>query len=375
MDSRYKQLAELLTGFSTSLKKGENVLIDAIDVPDAIVVALVRAARARGAVPQVNIQRASITRVLLQEGTEEQFRLTAAVELPRMKKMHAYIALRGAGNIFENSDVPADRMKTAAHILRPVVDYRVKNTKWVVLRWPSPSMAQQARMSTEAFEDFYFRVCTFDYSRFTAGMAALKEVFEKTDEVRITGNGTDLRFSVKNIPAIPCGGEKNIPDGEVYTAPVRNSVEGVVQYNAPTLYQGTNFTDVKLVFKKGKIIEATANNTKRLNEILDSDPGARYIGEFALGFNPHILEPMQDILFDEKIAGSFHLTPGQCYDEAFNGNKSSIHWDLVCIQRPEYGGGEIYFDGKLVRKDGVFIPKPLQQLNRENLINSRSKKG
>jgi aminopeptidase len=368
MDSRYKQLAELLTGFSTSLQKGENVLIDAIEVPDDIVVALIRAARARGATPQVNIQRARVNRALLLDGSEAQFELAAAVELPRMKKMHAYIALRGAENIFENSDVSAAQMKVSSRILRPVIDYRVKKTKWVVLRWPTASMAQQARMSTEAFEDFYFRVCTLDYSRMTAGMDALKEALEKTDQVHITGNGTDLRFSVKGIPANPCGGKKNIPDGEVYTAPVRDSVEGVVQYNAPTLYQGTNFTDVRLVFKKGKIVEATANNTKRLNEIFDSDPGARYVGEFALGFNPHILEPMQDILFDEKIAGSFHFTPGQCYDEAYNGNKSTIHWDLVCIQRPEYGGGEIYFDGKLIRKDGVFIPKPLQKLNREYLL-------
>jgi aminopeptidase len=367
MDPRYTKLAKLLTGFSTSLKPGENVLIDAIGVPDEIIIALVRAARELGATPQVNIQHPRVNRALILDGTDAQHELSTAVELPRMEKMQAYIALRGAGNIFENSDVPPAQMKAYSRILRPVIDYRVKKTKWVVLRWPTSSMAQQARMSTEAFEDFYFRVCTLDYARMIPGMDALKEALDATDEVHITGPGTDLRFSIKGIPANPCGGEKNIPDGEVYTAPVRDSVEGVVQYNAPTVYQGTNFTDVRLVFKAGKIVEATANNTKRLNEIFDSDEGARYVGEFALGFNPHILEPMQDILFDEKIAGSFHFTPGQCYDEAPNGNNSTIHWDLVCIQRPEYGGGEIYFDGKLVRKDGVFLPEPLRKLNREYL--------
>lgn len=368
MDARYTRLADVLTGFSTDLQPGENVLIDAQDIPDEMIIALVRAARKRGATPQVHIQHSRVSRALLHGGTEAQHELSADLELPRMKKMHAYIALRGSGNIFENSDVPPEKIALYSRILRPVIDYRVKKTKWVVLRWPSPSMAQLAHQSTEAFEDFYFNVCTLDYARMIPGMAALKKAMETTDQVHIKGNGTDLRFSIKGIPANPCGGLRNIPDGEVYTAPVRNSIEGVIQYNAPTVYQGTNFSDVRLVFKKGKIVEATANNTGRLNEILDRDPGARYVGEFALGFNPHILEPMQDILFDEKIAGSFHLTPGQCYDTAYNGNKSVVHWDLVCIQRPEYGGGEIYFDDKLIRKDGVFLPKPLQKLNREYLL-------
>ncbi|MDR2512533.1 MAG: aminopeptidase [Puniceicoccales bacterium] len=368
MDARYTRLADVLTGFSTDLQPGENVLIDAQDIPDAMIIALVRAARQRGATPQVHIQHSRVSRALLHDGTEAQHTLAASLELPRMKKMHAYIALRGSGNIFENSDVAPEKIALYSRILRPVLDYRVKKTKWVVLRWPSPSMAQLAHQSTEAFEDFYFKVCTLDYARMVPGMAALKEAMEATDQVCIKGDGTDLCFSIKGIPANPCGGLRNIPDGEVYTAPVRDSINGVIQYNAPTVYQGTNFSDVRLVFKKGKIVEARANNTKRLNEILDSDPGARYVGEFALGFNPYILEPMQDILFDEKIAGSFHLTPGQCYDTAFNGNKSVVHWDLVCIQRPEYGGGEIYFDGKLIRKDGVFLPKPLQKLNREFLL-------
>ncbi len=371
MDPRYLELAKVLTGFSTSLKKGENVLIDAIDIPDDMVIALVRAARQLGAVPQVNLQRNRLNRELIREGCEAQFKLAADLELPRMKKMQAYIAIRGSENIFENSDVPAAQMKTYGQILRPVINHRVKKTKWVVLRWPTSAMAQQARMSTEAFADFFFRVCTLDYARMIPGMKALKELMDKTDQVHIKGPGTDLKFSIKGIPADPCGGEKNIPDGEVYTAPVRDSVEGVIQHNAPTIYQGTSFSDIRLVFKKGKIVEATANNTQRLNEILDTDLGARYVGEFAIGFNPHILHPMQDILFDEKIAGSFHFTPGQCYDEAPNGNNSSVHWDMVSIQRPEYGGGEIYFDGKLIRKDGLFVPKALQKLDPDYLLGKK----
>ena len=367
-DSRYAQLAEVLTGFSTELKKGERVLIDAFDVPDTFTIALVRAVQDRGAIPYVNLQRARITRELLKGATAEQYATTAEVELARMQKMQAYIAVRGSENIFETSDVPAEKVQTVAKVLKPVLDHRVNRTKWVVLRWPSSAMAQQAGMSTQAFEDFYFRVCTFDYSRYGPGMKALADLMDKTDRVHLKGPGTDLKFSIKGIGAVPCGGQRNIPDGEVFSCPVKDSVEGVIQYNAPTVYLGTSFDHIRLVFKQGKITEATSNNTKRLNEILNSDEGSRYIGEFAIGFNPHILEPMRDILFDEKIAGSFHFTPGQAYEEGGNGNKSAVHWDMVCIQRPEYGGGEIWFDGKLIRKDGLFTLPALKKLNPDQLL-------
>ena len=368
IDPRITQLAEGLIGFSTHLKKGERVLIDAFDVPDSIIIALIRAARKHGAHPLVQNHRARITRELSIGAEEAQFAPHAEVELARMQKMDAYIALRGSDNIFEGSDVPADKVQLVSRLMKPVLDHRVGKTKWVVLRWPTPAMAQQAGMSTEAFEEFYLRVCTLDYSLLTPGMAALKKLVDATDRVHIKGPGTDLRFSIKGIGSVPCGGLRNIPDGEVFSCPVKDSVEGHVQYNAPTVYLGTSFDSIRLGFKQGKIVEATSSNTKRLNEILNSDAGARYIGEFAIGFNPYILEPMRDILFDEKIAGSFHFTPGQAYDVAGNGNKSQVHWDMVCIQRPEYGGGEIWFDDVLIRKDGLFVPKSLHKLNPEYLL-------
>jgi len=371
-DPRFEKLASVLTGFSTSLRRGERVLIDAFDVPEEMVVALVRAARARGALPYVQLNNAKITRELLRGAEEEQYRTSAEAELFRMKRMDAYIALRGSGNIFESSDVPAERMQLVNRLMRPVLNWRVDKTKWVVLRWPTSAMAQQAGMSTERFEDFYFRVCTLDYARMKPGMAALVKLMSRTDRVHITGPGTDLKFSIKGIGAIPCGGLRNIPDGEVYSCPVKDSVEGEITYNAATVYQGVEFNGVRLVFKKGRIVEATCNgDNKRLNAIFDSDAGARYVGEFALGFNPHIQQAMRDILFDEKIAGSFHFTPGQAYAEADNGNRSQVHWDLVSIQRPECGGGEIHFDGKLVRKDGRFVLKSLEKLNPEFLLGGK----
>ena len=362
-DARFDKLASLLVDYSTNLKRNEKVLIETFDVPDDMTIALIRAARKAGAVPFVQMQRARVSRELALEIDARQLAVTAAHELARMKKMDAYIAIRGSNNISELADVPVERMKLIAKKLRPVQDHRVQKTKWVVLRWPTPAMAQQAGMSTAAFEDFFFKVCTLDYRKLQPGMKALKTLMEKTDQVQIKGPGTDLRFSIKGISSIICGGDRNIPDGEVFSCPVKDSVEGHVTFNAPSIYQSTPFDNIRLDFRGGKIVEATSNQTKKLNAILDSDAGARYIGEFSLGCNPYIMQPMRDILFDEKIAGSFHFTPGQAYQEADNGNRSQVHWDMVCIQRKDYGGGEIFFDGELVRKDGEFLPKSLRSLN------------
>jgi aminopeptidase len=344
-DARFDELAQLLVEYSIRLKRNEAVLIEAFDTPDEMTIALIRAARKAGGIPFVQTQHARVNRALALEAFDRQLNLLASHELARMKKMDAYIAVRGSNNITELSDVPPDKMKLLAKKMRPVQDQRVKKTKWVVLRWPTPSMAQLAGMSTEAFEDFYFEVCTLDYRKLQPGMKALKRLMEKTDRVEIKGPGIDLRFSIKGIPAVICGGDRNIPDGEVFSCPVKDSIEGQVTFNAPSIYQGVGFDGIRLEFKNGKIVDATSNETRKLNKIL-------------------VLQPMRDILFDEKIAGSFHLTPGQAYEEADNGNRSQVHWDMVSIQRPEYGGGEIYFDGKLIRRDGEFLTKQLRSLNR-----------
>ena len=363
-DARIDALAKQLVRYSTALKKGEKVLIDLYDVPDSIGLALIREARAKGALPFIRIHQSRLTREMLKGAEDGQYSVISKLLLAEMKDMDAYIAVRGGYNIAETSDVPAEKMQLAMKHMRPVLDHRVKKTRWCVLRWPSPSMAQQANMSTEAFEDFYFKVCLLDYKALIPAMNALKKLMESTDRVHIKGPGTDLLFSIKGIPAVICGGNFNIPDGEVFTAPVRDSVEGHITYNAPTIYQGIGFDTIRLEFSRGKIVKAEAGaKTKALNKILDSDEGARFIGEFALGFHPVIREPMRDILFDEKIAGSFHFTPGQAYEIADNGNRSQVHWDMVNIQRKDYGGGEVRFDGKLIRKDGVFLPKSLAKLN------------
>ncbi|MDR2603015.1 MAG: aminopeptidase [Puniceicoccales bacterium] len=368
-DERYEKLARTLVEFSINLQKGERVLVNSVDIPDDMTIALIQAIHDRGGVPFLRSQSNKIARAQNKILSEEAFASIGEVSLDEMKKMQAFIAFRGGNNAFYQSDVAQEQRMMIDRIMRPVQDWRVQKTKWVILRWPSDGFAQQAKMSTDEFEDFFFRVCTMDYSRMEMGMAFLKKRMEAADRIQIVGNGTDLSFSIKGIPAIPCGGHHNIPDGEVFTAPVKNSVNGIIQYNTPTVYQGIPFENIRLEFRDGKIVAGNAGNkTNAMNKILDADEGSRYVGEFAFGLNPHILNPVCDILFDEKIAGSFHFTPGQAYEEADNGNRSQIHWDLVCIQRKECGGGEIYFDGELIRRDGLFIPTDLQRLNPENLI-------
>ncbi len=366
-DPRYTKLARLLVQYSTRVKPGDRVLLDMIDVPDEFTVELMRAVRAARGIPLVEVRHTRVTREILRGINEKHAALIRDLELARMKKVQVYLALRGSPNISENSDVPADRMSLHARLTRPVLNYRVNQTRWCVLRWPSPSMAQSAGMSTEAFENLYFDVCTLDYRKMARAMVPLYRRMKKANQVHLKGPGTDLTFSIKDIGAKMCDGLLNIPDGEVFSCPVKNSVNGVIQFNTPTIYSGTKFENVRLEFKDGKVIKATSNNTKRLNEILDTDPGARYVGEFALGFNPYILNPMCDILFDEKIAGSLHFTPGQAYEVCDNGNRSAVHWDMVLIQRKDWGGGEVWFDGELIRKDGLFLPKDLKPLNPQNL--------
>ncbi len=368
MDPRIKKLANTLVNYSCSVKKGERVLVSSSgSAPKNLVRQLIKEIYAAGGYPYYDIKDSSISRELIMDCNEAQLQFLQEYEMAQMKGMDAYIAIRASDNTAELSDVPSENVNLYNKMLHPVLEQRVNHTKWVVLRYPNNAMAQLAHMSLEAFENFYFNVCNLNYAKMSEAMDALVSHMEKTDRVHIIGPGTDLTFSIKNIPVIKCDGERNIPDGEVYTAPVKDSVNGVLSYNTPSEYQGFTYEKVRFEFQNGKIVKAEANDTKRINMLLDTDAGARYIGEFAVGVNPHILKPMKDTLFDEKIMGSFHFTPGNSYKDAFNGNKSAVHWDLVCIQTPEHGGGEIYFDDVLIRKDGRFVISELEGLNPENL--------
>lgn len=367
IDPRIHKLADILLDHSVRIQEREHLMIEVRGEGEELAKVLVRKTYERGAYPHVRIVKPAIQRELLMGTTAERVEAIKRWDEPIYQDCAAFIIIDGENNDSELSDVPVERRHIQQRVLKPLHDLVNYHRKWVLLSYPLPSKAQSANMSSEAFEDFYFDVCTLDYKKMKAAFAPLKELMDQTDRVRIVGPGTDLTFSIAGIPNVVCAGENNIPDGEIFTAPVRDSVNGTITFNTTTQYMNARFDRVRLRFENGRIVEASANNTKRLNEILDLDEGARYIGEFALGVNPYILHPMNDILFDEKIAGSFHFTPGEAYREADNGNRSLIHWDMVSIQRPEYGGGEIWFDDVLIRKDGLFVHTALLGLNPENL--------
>lgn len=371
-DKRNQILARQLVDYSIELKPG-NVLYLEIKGKETLELGkeVIRYATAKGAVPFWYYNDESLLRQWVMTAKPDAFKKQAELHLELMKRADAYIGLRGSDNPFDMADVPAEQMDLLKSLFyKPVhLEERVKRTRWVVLRYPNNAMAQLAETSQEAFEDFYFDVCCAAYAKMSLAQDQLFELMEATDKVHIKAPGTDLTFSLKGIPCIKCDGHRNIPDGEVYTAPVRDSINGTIRYNTPSLYEGTVYNNIRFTFEQGKIVKATCDgDNEKLNRILDTDAGARFVGEFAIGVNPFILHPMKDTLFDEKIAGSFHLTPGQCYDEAPNGNASAVHWDLVLIQRSEYGGGEIWFDDKLIRKDGVFTDNEMERsFSKENL--------
>ncbi|MBK7703190.1 MAG: aminopeptidase [bacterium] len=369
-DPRHAKLAEQLVHYSVRVQPGEVVYlelkgVETLDLGREII----RAATEAGGVPFWYYNDEDVSRPFVSRASQAQFERWAAFHKRIMQDADCYIAVRGSSNPFDHKDVDRERARWYAQAYWDEVhSVRVNEKKWVVLRYPNPSMAIAAEQPTEAFEDFYFRVCGLDYARMSAAMDPLHDLLCRTDRVEIRGPGTDLRFSLKGIGAVKCDGHRNVPDGEVYSCPVRDSVEGTIAYNAATMRGGALFRNVRFVCRAGKIVEATCDgDVAKLNEILDTDEGARHFGEFALGVNPHITAPLLDTLFDEKIGGSFHLTPGQAYPATDNGNRSAVHWDLVCIQTPQWGGGEILFDGVRVRRDGRFVLPELAGLNPENL--------
>lgn len=366
-----KELAYNLLNHSVKLQKGEKILIEMLgtDCSD-LVIELIKQVKIIGAIPLFNIIDYKVLKEILLNCDETQIKEYAKYDLIKMKEVDAYIGIRSS-TLNELEGIKKESMELYNKYYQTPVHFeeRVKNTRWCILRYPNETMAKMAKMSLEEFTEFFYNVCTIDYDKMEKSMEPLKQLLSKTKTVHIIGPNTDLKFSVEGIEAEKYYGTHNIPDGEVASCPTKYSANGYIQYNTETIYNGVTFNNIYFELKDGKIIKAEAGEkTKELNEILDTDEGARYIGEFALGVNPYIKNTMGDTLFDEKVSGSFHFTPGTALEESDNGNRSSIHWDIVCIQTPEFGGGEIYFDDVLIRKDGRFILKELQGLNPENLI-------
>lgn len=372
IDERLTKLAESVLKNSVKLKKGDKIYIEAFSSSTKdLFNELIRVATKMGATPFYMYNDNSFVKNLMSNASPQQVEQYAKWHRSLMDDMDCYVAVRGYDDLFAMSDIPPSKMKAYENIYYGLVhfDSRIPNTRWCVMRYPNDTMAALSKMSKEKLEDFFFECCLVDYKKMGKAMLPLKKLMDKTDKVRIKGPNTDLSFSIKGLKSVVCDGSMNIPDGEVYTAPVKNSINGYIQFNTDTLYGGTFYSNIYLEFKDGKIVkaESRANNDK-LQKQLQIDEGAKYMGEFAIGVNPYIRKEMLDILFDEKIASSLHMAIGNSYnDETFNGNKSSVHWDLVLIQDKDHGGGEIWFDDKLIRKDGVFVLKELDALNPDKL--------
>ncbi|MBS4174751.1 aminopeptidase [Bacillus sp. FJAT-49736] len=369
-------LSSQIVHHSLGLQKNEKVLIEAFDVERIeIIRSLIEEIQKIGAYPIVTLRDNQVISDLLLNASKEQIELWTTVDKYQMETVDAYIGIRGSHNLYELSDIPGEIIQTYNQIYQREVRFLtcVKQKKWVILRYPNPSFAQLANMSTRKFEQFFYDVCTVDYKEMSNAMTPLIELMDQTDIITIKGKDTNLQFSIKGESSYKSVGTFNLPDGEIYTAPNKYSVNGYITFNTPSPYGGFIFEDIKLFFEDGKIVRSSANDSRRLEEILNTDEGSRYLGEFAIGVNPHILTPMKDILFDEKITGSIHLAIGECIEGCSNGNHSSIHWDMVLIQREEYGGGEIWFDDQLIRKGGEFVHPNLVNLNPVQLLSLDSK--
>jgi len=358
-----KELAKIIVNHSLKLKENEKVLITYEGKSKSLVKYLIDEINKVGGVADYRFCDKDLDSYANLYLNDNLIKIKTNNIKYEVENYDCFIKICYCESDYYDKNVDSNWKKKLLLSMNPYKSIEVNQRRWVLLNYPSLVDSNKAKMNPDDFYNFAMSCMTVDYEKMYNDMLPLKELMEKTDKVRIVGPGTDISFSIKGLPAIICAGKCNIPDGECFTAPVKDSVNGVISYNTPSPYRGNVYENIRLVFKDGKIIEATSNHTDLMNDIFDSDEGARYVGEFSLGLNPNIKEPMGDILYDEKICGSIHFTPGTCYNECDNGNYSQVHWDLVLIQREDYGGGEIYFDNRLIRKDGLFVIDELKPLN------------
>ena len=361
-------LADIIINHSLETKKDEKIILYyETKEADNLVKEIIKKANEKEASVYLRYTDPKLDKLLKENLRESVFDVYKNEIKFDVANFDSFIAIRCNVNDYEYKNVNDNMLGKLNKLKSRYNDIKINNRKWVLLNYPSDVEAYKAKMTYDDYKNFSYSAMCEDYDKMQNDIRPLKLLMETTDKVRLTGVDTDITFSIKDMPIIPCCGEKNIPDGEIYCAPVKKSVNGYIKYNTPSPYRGEVFHGVKLTFKDGKIIDATCDEKEKqdkLNEIFNTDAGARYVGEFSIGLNPKIKHPIGNILFDEKIIGSIHFTPGMAYKDSYNGNSSSIHWDMVLIQRKDYGGGDIYFDDVLIRKDGKFVISDLLHLNK-----------
>ncbi len=353
-DKRIAKLAKILVNHSLSVRKGENVLIvSSSELAKPLVLEVYKEILLAGAHPLVSIKLEEAANIFFEYASETQLRHLPKTQLHEAKNMDCFVNIRAPLNKKALSNIDPQKAGTRSKALKPIGEEIVNNKRWVLTNFPTQALAQEADMSLSEYEDFLYRATNIDWDKVKKQEESLQKVLDKGKTVRIMGQDTDITLSIKGRKSIPCHGIRNMPDGEVFLSPIEDSAEGHIYYEMPAIYQGREVTGIRLRFKKGKVVEATATkNEKFLHTMLDTDRGARFLGELGIGTNYGIKKFSKDILFDEKIGGTVHLAVGRSYESAGGTNKSAIHWDMIKDLRQ---GGCIFIDGKPIQKNGKFL--------------------
>ncbi len=353
VDQRIEKAADILVNYSTRVKQGEIVQIITSPIAQDLTLEIYKNVIQNGAHATIHNSVPGATNIYYKYASEKQLKHFPEIAFEEIKKTDAFIAISAPLNTRELSQIDPKRVSIRQKTLEKISEWRVKKTRWVLFDFPTSAFAQEADMSLSEFEDFVYGATNIDWEKESKKLDKVRDLVNKTGKVRIVAKDTDITFSIKGRNCVSGNGSYNMPDGEVFTSVVEDSANGKISFSFPTIYGAREVEGIVLEFKDGKVIKATAKkNQDYLNHMLDQDKGARYIGEFGIGLNYNIQRHIKNILFDEKCGGTIHLALGRSYEECKGKNKSVLHWDMICDLR---GGGEIYFDGKLVSKNGKFL--------------------
>ncbi len=352
-DQRILKAAKILVEHSTKVKKGETVQIITDHLARPLAIEVLKLVLKRGAYPIIHTSLPGSAHTFYKHANKDQLQHVHESLMHEMKRTDVIIYISAPTNTRELSELDPKKLALRRKATERISRYRVENTRWVLFDYPCEALAQEASMSIEEFEDFVFSATNIDWSKEGKRQEKLKRILDKGKQVHIIGKNTDLRFSIEGRTAIKCFGKHNMPDGEVFIAPVETTTEGCIEYSFPAIYSGGEVDGITLEFKRGKVVKAHATkNNDLLQAMLNTDPGARRLGEFGVGTNYNIKRHIKQILFDEKIGGTIHLAVGSAYKEGGGKNKSGLHWDMILDLRQ---GGKIIVDNRVIQENGKFL--------------------
>lgn len=364
-DPRVEGLAKILVGYSTEVKEGETVSIEGSSAAEPLLLAVYEEVLKAGANPILNASLEGQAVSFYKHASDEQLDWISPVTEWMAENVDVRIAIAASDNTRELSAVPPQRQtrrQTATgELLARMMDRSAAGEfRWCITLFPTNAYASEAEMSLVDYEDFYYGACLADdadpltaWERTSAETKRLAEWIDGREEVRVTAPGTDIRLGIAGRKFIPCDGRHNMPDGEFFTGPIEDSVEGEVTFHLPALVGGREVSGVRLRFEAGKVVDASAERGEEfLVELLDTDAGARRLGELGIGTNYAIDRGTREVLLDEKLGGTVHMAVGRSYPESGGVNESAVHTDLVCDLRQ---GGKIEVDGEDFQVDGKFV--------------------